>query len=118
MSSIENINSKDKVQTFFDTYFEKKIEVSANKVDATVGFFKERDFDEQAALSISAILLEQSIKDNVDIFKVLDTLKVFDKIQLSGIVAKILNTNRSAVSLLGIKAIKSNTTIEARNVVY
>ena len=44
MSSIENINSKDKVQTFFDTYFEKKIEVSANKVDATVGFFKERDF--------------------------------------------------------------------------
>ena len=118
MSSVENISPKDKIQVFFDSYFEKKIEVSANKVDATVGFFKERGFDEQAALSISAILLEQSIKDKVDIFRVLDTLKVLDKIQLSGIVAKILNTNRSAVSLLGIKSKIENTTIEARNVVY
>jgi hypothetical protein len=118
MSSIENISPSDKVQVFFDTYFDKKIEISANKVDATVGFFKDRGFDEQAALSISAILLEQSIKDKVDIFKVLDTLKVFNKVQLSGIVAKILNTNRSAVSLLGIKSEIETTTIEARNVVY
>ena len=118
MSSVENIKQKDKTQIFFDNYFNKQIEVSANKVDATVGFFKVRGFEEQSALSISAILIEQSIKDKVDIFKVLDTLKVFDKVQLSGIVAKILNSNRSASSLLGIKSVIETTTIEARNVVY
>lgn len=118
MSSVENLKNKEAVKEFFDTYFDKKIEISANKVDATVGFFKKRGFEEQAAISISVIILEQSIKDNIDIFKVLDTLQTLKKFQLSSLVAKILNSNRSAISLLGIKNENTTTTIESRNVVY
>ena len=118
MSGIENIKKKDLVKKFFDNYNSKDINYNANEVDATIGFFVNRNFDSGSAINIASILLQQAKKDKVDIYQLLDTLKGINEIQLSTIVAKIMNSNRSNLSLLGIKRSLEQNTIESRNIIY
>jgi hypothetical protein len=118
MSGIENVKKKDLVKRFFDNYNSKDINFNANEVDATIGFFINREFDNSSAINISSILLQQAKKDKVDIYQLLDTLKGVNEIQLSTIVAKIMNSNRSNLSLLGLKRNLEKNTIESRNIVY
>jgi hypothetical protein len=112
-------NSKDsasKVKTFFDRYFTESISYPANEVDAVIGFFKKRGFDDSAAISVSVVLLQQSKIDNVKIFKLLDTLKGLSDIEISSVVAEILNYSRSKVSTLGYKIDAPVEAVDKRNI--
>jgi len=55
MSGIENIKKKDLVKKFFDNYNSKDINYNANEVDATIGFFVNRNFDRGSAINIASI---------------------------------------------------------------
>ena len=57
-------------------------------------FLESKGFDKSAAQSTGAVLMQQAKLDNVKVFELLDTLKGFDKLQLSYAVATILNFNR------------------------
>ena len=61
--------SEQRVVEFFDNYFTKPIQVSANDYDAVVGFFSKRNFDKVAAASVGQALLTQAKIDNVNVFE-------------------------------------------------
>lgn len=111
-----NNDSAAKVKQFFDRYYTQAISYPANDVDAVVGFFTKRGFDEAAAISVSVVLLQQAKIDNVKIFKLLDTLKGLTDLQISSVVAEILNYSRSKISTLGFKVDASTETSDKRNI--
>ena len=119
-SSIPTSNTNDsstKVKQFFDRYYTESISYPANEVDAVVGFFTKRGFDEAAAISVTVVLLQQAKLDNVKVFKLLDTLKGLTDIQISSVVAEILNYSRSKISTLGYKVDNSSDSSDKRNIV-
>jgi hypothetical protein len=106
MSSLPIESSQDSAagtKLFFDAYGKEPLEFLANEVSAAIGFFEARGFAKDAALSTAAILLKQAKLDGLPIFRILDTLKTFTGIQLSSLVAEILNNNRPVSSTLGFK---------------
>lgn len=121
MSSLpqENPNNySDKgVTTFFNNYFSKKLSFPTNQVDAVITFFEKRGFDKSAAISVGTTLLQQAKIDSVNVFKLLDTLKGLNEVQMSAIVTEILNYNRPKTSTLGYKRTQSADKIEKRNIV-
>jgi hypothetical protein len=119
-SSIPNSSNSDsstKVKQFFDRYYTESISYPANEVDAVVGFFAKRGFDEAAAISVTVVLLQQAKIDNVKVFKLLDTLKGLTDLQISSVVAEILNYSRSKISTLGYKVDNSSDSSDKRNIV-
>jgi hypothetical protein len=113
----KNNDSAEPVKNFFDRYFVEPISLPAGDVDAVIGFFEKRKFDKTAAMSVSTILLQQAKLDNVDVFRLLDTLKGITDVQLSNVVTEILNVNRSKISTLGFKVENTQNQFEKRNIV-
>ena len=103
MSELPNKQQKSEQKTirYFDTYYEKNIEVAANEFDATNAFFVKRGFGELASLVISQVLLTQAKLEKIKIFQLLDGLRNIDRVQLNFVIAKILNQNRSKTSKIG-----------------
>lgn len=112
----ESKSSDKRVTEFFDTYFTKKLSFPSNEVDAVVAFFEKRGFEKAGAISVSTVLLQQAKIDNVNVFKLLDTLKGLDSVQLSSIVTEVLNYNRNKSSTLGFKRQANPDKIEKRNI--
>lgn len=122
MSSVTDISkpqdSSQNTKILFDRYFTKEISYPSNEVDAVVGFFTQRGFEQTAAVSIAGILLQQAKIDQVNVFALLDSLKSFDKPKLSNLVTVILNENRSKISKLGYKLVSVEENIESRNIIF
>ena len=112
------VQTNDKrVTAFFDKYFTEKLSFPSNEVDAVVAFFEKRGFEKEAAISSGAILMQQAKIDGIKVFVLLDTLKGFDEIKLSAVVAEVLNYNRLNTSVLGFRNSTSVDTLEKRNIV-
>jgi hypothetical protein len=109
-------DSSKEVRQFFDKYFRHQITFPTNQVDAVIGFFMKRGFEEQAAKSTAIILLNQARLDNVNVFQLLDTLKGYTEVQLSQIVTEIVNAYREKTSLLGYKIFEEKETLDSRNI--
>jgi hypothetical protein len=116
LPSIQNADSADEVRTFFDSYFVEPISFPAAQIDATVGFFQKRGFDTLASQSTAIVLLQQAKIDNVNVFDLLDTLSGLEEIQLSAIVAEVLNYNRQKISTLGYRRLSTGEFLETRNI--
>lgn len=111
-------DSAGEVKEFFNKYFSKKISVTSNQVDSVVGFFQKRGFDKNSATAIASVLLQQAKIDNVNVYKLLDTLGGLNEVSISKLVATILNTNRSKMSAIGFSVESTQETSEKRNIVY
>lgn len=105
------------VKQFFDKFFVNQISFPSNQIDAVVGFFLKRNFDIESARSTSIVLLNQARIDNVNVFELVDTLKTLTDVQLSQVVAQVLNAYREKVSLLGYRIAPMTDTYESRNIV-
>lgn len=119
MSSLPSTpqSSDKKVTKFFNSYFTKQLEFSSNEVDAVIAFFEKRGFQRSAAISTGSVLLNQAKLDDVKVFKLLDTLKGLDELQLNSVVAEVLNYNRLNTSVLGFKNTEEVSTVEKRNII-
>lgn len=118
-SSLPNIdleNASDQTK-FFNRQTQTQIAYKANEVDAVIGFFLKRNFEEVSAVNTASILLEQASKDNIPAFDLLDTLKGLSDVQLSNVVAQILNLNRSKCSTLGYRVTPQTALYEQRNII-
>jgi hypothetical protein len=100
---------------FFDSYGQDPLEFNANDVSATIGFFESKGFDSDAALVVSTVLLKQAKIDDTPIFRLLDTLKGFNSLQLSQLVGEVLNNNRTSTSTLGFRTENVSAT-QTRNI--
>ena len=101
---------------FFDNYFVNPVSFPSGEIDATVGFFQKRGFDNNSAKSTAIVLLNQARIENVSVFQLLDTLKALTDAQLSQVVAQILNAYREKTSLLGYRVTPSTNAYESRNI--
>jgi hypothetical protein len=104
------------VKEFFDKFFVHKVSFPSNQIDAVVGFFLKNGFDLESARSTGIVLLNQARADGVNVFKLIDTLKTLTDVELSQVVAQVLNAYREKVSLLGYRIAPLVDTYEARNI--
>ena len=109
-------NATTDTREFFDKFFKNQVSFPANEIDATVGFFMKRGFDLESARSTSIVLLNQSRIDGVPVFKLLDTMKSLTDVQLSQIVAQVLNAYREKTSILGYRIAPIVNLYESRNI--
>jgi len=109
-------NSSQEVKQFFDKYYINQISFPSSQIDAVVGFFLQHGFDPESARSTGIVLLNQAREDSVNVFELIDTLKTLSDIQLSQVVAQILNSYREKVSLLGFRISNISDTYESRNI--
>lgn len=114
---IETGSEVKEVREFFDKFFLHQITFPSNQIDAVLGFFLKRGFDEEAARSTGIVLLNQARLDNVGVFELIDTLKGLTDVQLAKVVAEVLNAYREQTSTLGYKVMSIVDTYESRNVV-
>ncbi len=112
----QNTDSGQAVRLFFNNYFNEAISFPASEIDAVIGFFKKRGFDDLASNSTAIVLLQQAKLDDVEVFRLLDTLKGLTEIQLSSVVAEVLNYNRQKNSTLGYRQQDTSDSLEKRNV--
>ena len=108
-------NSVD-VKTFFNNYFSKPMSFPAMQIDATVGFFQKRGFDTVSARSTAIVLLTQARTENVNVLTLIDKLKGLTDVQLSQVVAQVLNSYRAKTSFLGYRIQPVASTYESRNI--
>ena len=111
----DNANT-DEVRNFFDKFFLHQITFPTNQIDAVVGFFLKRGFDDSAARSTAIVLLNQARLENVNPFQLLDTIKGLTDAQLSQVVTEVLNVYRDRSSALGFKLTTVEETTESRNI--
>ena len=81
------------------------------------GFFESKGFGEVAAESVAITVLTQSVKEGYSSMQVMDTLKGLGQVEISGLVAEILNYNRFKTSLLGVAQFYSPSDEVTRNIV-
>jgi len=112
----ESTDSAEEVKSFFDKFFTHEITFPAAVIDAAVGFFLKRGFQEQSARTTAIVILTQSRIDDINPFVVLDTLKKLDETQLSEVVTQIMNISREKTSTLGYKIQILEDTFESRNI--
>ena len=109
-------STDEKIKDFFDRYYVKKISYAANEVDAVVGFFLKRGFEQVSANIIASVLLQQAKVDEVNVFKLIDTLSGLNEVQISSLIAEILNNNRNKTSTIGYKKQNELQLFETRNI--
>lgn len=112
----QSLDTSVDVKEFFDKFYVHKVSFPSNQIDATVGFFLKNGFDLESARSTSIVLLNQARADNVNVFELIDTLKTLTDVQLSQVVAQVLNAYREKVSLLGYRIAPLVDTFESRNI--
>jgi hypothetical protein len=109
-------DSAEATKVFFETYGEQILEFSANDVEATIGFFQSKGFDLDAAQITASVVLKQAKTENLPVFRLLDTLKGLNNLELSSIVGEILNNNRPSTSALGFKVQNSVDQNKSRDI--
>lgn len=109
-------DSSQEVKQFFDKYYINQVSFPSNQIDAVVGFFLQHGFDQESARSTGIVLLNQAREDNVNVFQLIDTLKSLTDVQLSQVVAQILNAYREKISVLGYRVAGVIDEYESRNI--
>lgn len=110
------VDSSVEVKSFFDKFYATTVSFPSNQIDAVVGFFTQHGFSEESARSIGIVLLNQARADDVNVFQLIDSLKVLSDIQLSQVVAQVLNSYRENTSLLGYRVAQLVDKYEDRNI--
>lgn len=116
-SNLISADSNDEVKTFFDRYFVKETSFPAADIDAVVGFFRKRGFDELASNSTAIVLLQQAKEDSINVFTLVETLTGLTEVQLSAVVSQVLNYSRQKISTLGFRQEDPSELLEKRNIV-
>lgn len=104
-------------QQFFDNYYSEQIPFNSNDVDRVIGHFQKRGFEQTAAINTALVLLRQASVDKLNVNELIDTLKGISDVQLSNVVAQILNANREKTSQLGYKEKTKEISFEQRNII-
>ena len=112
----EPLDSSEEVKEFFDKFFVNQVSFPSVQIDAVVGFFLKREFDVESARSTAIVLLNQARIENVNVFELLDKLTPLTDVQLSQVVAQVLNTYREKTSLLGYRIETLKNDYETRNI--
>jgi hypothetical protein len=93
--------SSDQTVEIFNNYYKQPITLNSNDLIVMTGFFEKRGFEPVAAESAATAVLTQALQDGYNAMQVMDTLGGLTSVEISGLVAEILNFNRIKTSLIG-----------------
>ena len=110
------ISNSDLTVKVFDQYFQAPIDINHNELIAMTGFFETRGFSKESAESTAITIIKQAKKDNYSSMQIMDTLGGLSNVEISGLVAEILNFNRYKTSSLGISELYSPADDVVRNI--
>lgn len=85
----------------FDNFYNQPLEINVSVFEAMKSFFTSRGFDEVSADSVAVVVIRQAKLDDLNPLQILDTLKGLDSVEISALVAEIINYNRFKTSFLG-----------------
>jgi hypothetical protein len=111
-----NVDSADRSRVYLNNFGQSGQEYSGAEVDVTIGFLTGRGFGLEAATVTAMVLLKQAKQDNISVLKLVDTLTSLENLELSALVAEILNQNRSQTSRLGFKVPVTANQQKIRNI--
>jgi hypothetical protein len=111
-----NPDSATEVKEFYNKFFTTTVSYPANQIDAVIGFFTKRGFDQVAAIAVATAILQQAKIENVNVFTIIDTLEGLTSVQLSDVVTQVLNSSRSKISTLGYRNLSTPNTDDIRNI--
>lgn len=115
-STLPSQSKSNSVQSFFNLPSVESFSYNSQDVDAVVGYFQKRGFDQTAAINTAGVLLRQAAQDNLPVFELIDTLKGLNDVQLSSLVAQILNINRNKCSVIGYRVTNRQNLFDQRNI--
>lgn len=95
-------DSAASTKKYFDQYFNTPLTIDNSVTVSIKAFFEKRGFSTNSAETIAIILSTQAVKDNLNPQQIIDTLAGLDNLEISGLVAEILNYNRFKTSSLGV----------------
>jgi len=119
MSTILNdyIDTSNDTAKFFNRFYQEDIFYKPSEVDAVIGYFLKRGFGEVSAVNTASVILQQAAKDKLPAYELLDTLKGITDVQLSNVVAQILNLDRSNCSTIGYRIAAGKELFDQRNII-
>jgi hypothetical protein len=82
-------------------YYAAPIQLDANVLTAIISFFTQRGFDTTAAQALATVIISQARKDNLNPLQIVDTMKGLTNVEISALVAEIINYTRYKTSFLG-----------------
>jgi hypothetical protein len=98
----ETLDSASATVKYFNNYFNSPVELDNQSAEVIKAYFEKRGFAPASAESIALIILTQAKKDNLNAVAIIDSLSGLTDVELSSLVAEILNYNRFKSSTLGI----------------
>lgn len=113
-SSVDPANDTTK---YFNRFYEEDIFYKPSEVDAVIGYFLKRNFSEVSAVNTASVILQQAAKDKIPAYELIDTLKGITDVQLSNVVAQILNLDRSNCSTIGYRITPVTELFDQRNII-
>ncbi len=93
-----------------------RTELNGAQYDAVQAFFSNRGYAAESSKSIAYVLMKQAKVDGANVFDVIDTLKGSTDLELSQLVAEILNAYRYKTSVLGFKNDRTTQSHVTRNI--
>ena len=115
-TSTQVTDSAAQTKLTLNQYGDPGFEFNSNDVNSAIGFLENKGFKGQSAIVTASVLLNQAKIDNIPVYQLLDTLKEFDGLELSALVGKVLNNNRSPTSVLGYRVAQQVNPIQNRNI--
>lgn len=116
-SSNKSTSNSDATLKVFNQYFQAPINLNNSELVAATGFFEKRGFGGPAADTIAIAILTQAATDGFSAMQILDTLSGLDNVQISSLVAEVLNYNRFKTSAIGVVQLYTASTEVLRNIV-
>jgi hypothetical protein len=114
--TVSPASSSDATTKTFNSFYQVPLQLDNTTLTAIKSYFENRGYGSQAAESVAIIILSQATKDGLNPFGILDTLRGLKSIQISALVAEILNYNRFKTSSLGITSIPTPADEIQRNI--
>jgi hypothetical protein len=94
-------SSSDQTINQFSSYNDKPVELNQTTQTAMIGFLESRNFSRDSAEVIALTILTQAKRENYNPMALIETMKTLNDIEMSTIVAEVLNFNRFKTSMLG-----------------
>ena len=102
-SNLLNSN-KDVTQNFFEQYFDQRIAISENELNAIIGYFTSRTANKESAEALAVAVLTGSVEQDLSPMEVLDQFKKLSATQIDTYLAYFLNLTRYPTSLVGLSS--------------
>lgn len=100
-NNLPAVPNNDATMLAFDNYYATPFEIHAGTFNGIRGFFEGRGFDVSSSETIAVAIMKQAKLGGYNAMEVLDSLKGLDTVELSSLVAEIINYGRFKTSYLG-----------------